>query len=379
MKRRGEIIMDKINDHLKNLDSFVGYNKAKEVVKNTYANYSQDVISSEFEGDFYKTIGYDTIFLGKQIELKELDISKLQTSKTVVEQLNLISNSNMTNAEKEYLRTHIIFNSKWHYNDDILHLAIDPINGGNYIKINFSSKLVNNYGLIKDLKEVHDILDKALTELFNQDMNLKSFKVSRLDLSADIETDNNFNNLYSYLDSLKIPRLDHENHGSLNSKSIYYKNGSEQVNIYDKSLELLEKDNIKISKNIIRLERRRFKNVSNTYGVKTFGELIEHQENVKDEFRLWLKEIYEDNKHTFLVKKDINTILKNVGNLSDKEVQEIIFINHILDLGVNKYLKSRPRSTRGNTKKMINKKLKKYNDFFDKQNGLIQDIEKIFL
>jgi len=369
----------KAKDFLKHSDSFVGYNKAKERDNLSYPNHNQDVINSEFEGDFYKTIGYDTIFLGKQIELKELDISKLQTSKTVVEQLNLIANSNMTNAEKEYLRTHIIFNSKWHYNDDILHLAIDPINGGNYIKINFSSKLINKYGLIKDLKEVHDILDKALTELFNQDMNLKSFKVSRLDISADIETNNNFNELFPYLDNLKIPRLDNEHHGTSDSKSIYYKNGSEEVNIYDKKLALKEVDKINISKKITRVERRRFKNVSNTYGVKTFGELIEHQENVKDEFRLWLKEIYEDNKHTFLVKKDSDSIFKNAGSLTDKELTDIIFINDILNYGINEYLKSKSKNVRSKYKQRLKKKIKKYNDFFDKQNELIQDIEKIFL
>jgi len=370
--------MDKINE-LRNYCSFTKYNNVKERDNLSYPDYNQDVISSEFEGDFYKTIGFDTVRLTRRIGLRGLDISKLNASQTIIDQLEAIDKLNMENAEKENLRNLIITNAHWHYNDDILHLGIMHMNGGHYIKIEFSSKIINKYGLIKDLKEVHDMLDERLKYVFNKDMDLKSFNISRLDISADIETNYNFNELFPYLDNLKIPRLDNEHHGTSDSKSIYYKNGSEEVNIYDKKLALKERDKINISKKITRVERRRFKNIKNTYGVKTFGELIEHQENVKDEFRLWLKEIYEDNKHTFLVKKDSNSIMRNAGSLTDKELTDIIFINDILNYGINKYLKSKSKNVRSKYKQRLKKKIQKYNDFFDKQNGLIQDIEKIFL
>lgn len=371
-----------LEDIKNNSDSFTMYNQVKEDVKITYTknkNNLEKIIKSEFELKNNKVIGFDTIFLTKMIELKNLDLSKMDTKKSTLDNLEIIKNSNMTEAEKEHMRKNIIFNSIWTYNDNPLHVGIERINGGNLIKINFSSKDFNKYGLIKDLSEIHEILSKALKNLFNYDLDLNSFKVSRLDISADIQTKNSYLKLFNLLNSLKIPRLDHENHGSDTSQSIYYKNGSEHFYIYDKTLEAKEKNNLKLPKNIIRLERSRRKNVSYAYGVKTFGELIEYQENVKEEFELWLKDIYKDNKHTFIVKKDIQSIIKNYSNLSDKDFKAISALKNILDIGIRNYLNSRPRSTRGNSKRMIERDLKKYNKYFDKQNELIRDIEKIFL
>jgi hypothetical protein len=300
MKRRGEIIMDKINE-LRNYYSFTKYNNVKERDKLSYPNHNQDVINNEFEGDFYKTIkkyqskakdflkhfeistsynnvemvtlfdyhgsqtminkaiGYDSISLIQSVDVKTLDISRFPKQQTNLNPEDIKELEELSEDERE-----LFIKSKSHYwyKDTGIAIHIGKHFNRYNIKIDISSKFLNEYGLIntpEKLLIVKNKIEELLLYLTNIRININDFKVVRLDISKDVK-DFNHDTIFSYLKRFE-KRYQRKN---TDNDTIYFHNKSRTLYFYNKTKELREVEHKKIADQVTRIEYslRKNKNIS---------------------------------------------------------------------------------------------------------------------
>jgi hypothetical protein len=311
--------MDKIND-LKNYYSFTKYNNVKERDNLSYPEISTSynnvemVTLFDYHGSqtmINKAIGYDSISLIQSVDVKTLDISRFPKQQTNLTSEDIKELEELSEDERE-----LFIKSKSHYwyKDTGIAIHIGKHFNRYNIKIDISSKFLNEYGLIntpEKLLIVKNKIEELLLHLTKIRININDFKVVRLDISKDVK-DFNHETIFSYLKRFE-KRYQRKN---TDNDTIYFHNKSRTLYFYNKTKELREVEHKKIDDQITRIEYslRKNKNISKYLNIE---QMQLNQLYITNEIYLFDDVEFMEDIEKDLIYQSLKAKIKQYGSLDE--------------------------------------------------------------
>lgn len=329
---------------------------------------------------YYSKIGFDTLHLTYDLKTQELNKSNFHHKEFSFNQkleIDRITEKNISDEEKQILLKYIYENKPIYYEEKGILLSVKKLANNYHLFINVSSKFKNvkdnNYGLIHDLKEIKSDIEKVLFNVFNISFDLNEFKVKRFDIAKDVETKAKFESLYNFIGKIRLSRKGKTEIGNLNPETFYYSLNNKTITIYNKTKELYEKHRKKYDRNILRIEIRNIHSENSNL----FGYILNNQNFLFDSFKKELENIYKLNKS--LIFKNKRNVFSAISNMDYRKREKIMSLAYIVEMGIDKYVNSFPTNARSKRKKDLERDLHKYREYFQYNNKIKDDIERIFI